>query len=237
MSLFSWRPALLPAAVLGSFTHLVLDGVTYGGVPLWWPFAYGRVSFPLFHWLVAWLLPVSALPLLAHAAGRLSRRRVIQAGALAVAALVVLAGVRLSTRPWGEPEGARVYSTDSETAWVVATPLPNGSWEVTLVKGDARTGPLWFRDEVPSGAAQAVERARDTDAYRGFRLGSFGPVVTAATPMPGDGWNVTFTDVAQRYEALVLEPGWTPADPREGWGYVSLAVTADGSTRALHRGW
>jgi membrane-bound metal-dependent hydrolase YbcI (DUF457 family) len=237
MSLFAWRPALVPAAVLGSFTHLLLDGVTYGGVPLWWPFAHGRVTFPLFHWLVGWLLPISAIPLVAHGLGRLSRRRVVQAGALVVALLVVVGGVRLWARPWDEAEGARVYSTGSELEWVVATPLPNGTWELVLVRGEARSRPAWFADAVPPEAAEAVERAKDTHAYRGFLLGSFGPVVTSASRMAEGSWNVTFTDAAQRYEALFLDPRWTPAESPEEWGYVSVAVAPDGGARALHRGW
>lgn len=237
MGLFAWRPAFLTAAVLGSYTHLLLDGLTYGGVPLWWPFAYGRVTFPVYHWLVFWLLPVAGLPLALHAFGRLPRRRVVQAGALVVALLLAVGGLRLATRPWGEPEGTLVYTTNSDFAWVVATPLPNGSWELRTVRGDERSDPAWFRDDAPPEAADAIGRAKGTAAYRGFLMGSFGPRVTTAERLPEGTWNVTFTDVAQRYEATVLEPRWTPASTPEAWGYASFLVFPDGRVEPTHRGW
>ena len=235
MSLFAWRPALVPAAVLGSYTHLLLDAVTYGGVPLWWPFAFGRVMFPLYHWLVFWLLPVAALPLALHAFGRLSRPRVVQAGALVVVLLLAVGAYRWAQRPSDEPAGTLVFSTNDADAWVVVRPLPNGTWEVALARGGARLDPAWFGDDFPPEAADAIARARGTDAYRGFLMGSFGPVVTTARPQEG-AWNVTIVDVAQRYESM-LEPRWTPADTPEAWGYVSFLVWPDGRVDVTHRGW
>ena len=235
MSLFAWRPALVPAAVLGSFTHLLLDMVTYAGVPLWWPFAFGRVSFPVYHWLVFWMLPVAGAPLVFHAFGKLSRREVVAAGAFVVVLLLLIGGYRLSQRPWDEPEGARVYSTNHADQWVVARPHANGSWEVELVHHGERSQPAWFSSNVPDEARDAVGRARDHDAYRGFLMGSFGPVVTRAERNPEGGWNVSFIDVAQRYEAL-HGPRWTPYEPFEEWGYVKFQVDGD-RIRVLHRGW
>lgn len=235
MGLFAWRPVLVPAAILGSYTHLLLDGVTYGGVPLWWPFAYGRVSFVLYHWLVFWTLPIGGLALLLHAIGKLSRRWVIVSGAVVVALLLVVGGVRLWTRPDAQ-EGELVYSTRSDREWVVIRQLENGTWEAQRALGDERRDPMWFREDVPAEAAWAVEAAKETDAYRGFRMGSFGPVVHRAEPLPSGAWNVTITDVAQRYEAL-HEPAWTPATPFEAWGYVAFVVSPGAGVEVTHRGW
>ena len=234
-SLYVWRPALVPAAVLGSWTHLVLDGITYSGVPLLWPFAFGRVGFPLFHWLVWWLFPVGVLVLALHAARRLSRRRVVQAGALVVVALVLVAGVRAATRPWDAGEDERVFPRNSMLEWTVAQPHENGSWLVQTERAGARSDPQWFEAREPAEADGAVDRARSTDAYRGFRMGSFGPVVVTAL-REGDVWNVTFTDVAQRYEAL-RGPRWSPTEPFEAWGYVAFRVHDDGRIDVTHRGW
>lgn len=235
MSLFAWRRGLVPAAVLGSYTHVLLDGVTYGGVPLWWPFADGRWGFPLFHWLVFWLLPVSAIPLLFHTLGKLRRRDMVAAGALVVAILVGLGAFRAAMRPWDEPEGSLVYSTESELEWIVARPAGNGSWELETVRGDERTRRIWFSNDVPPDAEDEVARVLDTDAYRGFLMGSFGPRVTRAEPHPAGGWNVTVSDVVQRYEAM-HGPDWAPSEPFEEWGYVSFRVDGD-SIEVLHRGW
>lgn len=234
-SLFAWRPALVPAAVIGSWTHLVLDGITYSGVPLLWPFAFGRVGFPLFHWLVWWLFPVGVVVLALHAARRLSRRRVVQAGALVVIALVLVATVRATTRPWDVADDERVFPRNSMQEWVIAKPHDNGSWLVQTQRAGERFDPQWFEAREPPEAAEAIERARGTSAYRGFLMGSFGPVVTTAD-REAAGWNITFTDAAQRYEA-VRDPRWTPTRPFDAWGYVSFVVRDDGGIAVTHRGW
>jgi membrane-bound metal-dependent hydrolase YbcI (DUF457 family) len=233
--LFVWRPVLVPAAILGSFTHLLFDIVTYAGVPLFWPFAYGRVSLFLFHWVVIWILPLAGVVMVLHMMGRMSRRRVVQAGAALVALLVLLAGVRLATRPWDEGEDALIYSRSSELEWTVVKPLPNGSFEAYLYRLGERGEPMWFASDVPPNATAAVEKALATPAFKGFLLGSFGPVVTRAAATPSGGWNVTFTDVAQRFEAL-HGPQWTPSDEFEEWGYLALVVEDD-RVRPLHTGW
>lgn len=236
MSLFTWRPVLVPAAILGSLTHLVLDGVTYSGVPLLWPFSFARVGFPLFHWLVWWLFPVGALVLALHAVGRLSRRRVVQAGALVVVALLVVASVRVVTRPSAAdlPEGALVFPASSELAWTIATPIPDGSWRVETYRDGRLQDPVEFFHRAPEEAAEAIARVTETGAFKGFRMGSFGPVVTQAH-REGEAWNVTFLDVAQRYEAL-HDPRWTPAEPFEDWGYVTFLVRGE-EIDVVHRGW
>jgi membrane-bound metal-dependent hydrolase YbcI (DUF457 family) len=231
--LFAWRPGLALVAVVGSWTHLVLDGVTLAGVPLLWPLAFGRFGYPLFHWLVFWLFPLGALALGAHALGRLSRRGVVMAGALIVVALIVVAGVRVATRP--DLEDAYVYPRASDLEWIVVQPLANGSWAAATHRLGVESSPLVFQTLVPDEAREAVAAARATAAYRGFLMGSYGPVATHAEPTPQGGWNVTITDVAQRYEAL-HDPRWTPTDPFEDWGYVRFHVDGE-RVEVLHRGW
>lgn len=233
--LFAWRPALAGAAVLGSWTHLLLDSVTYAGVPLWWPFAFGRVAVGPFHWLVFWLLPVSALALGLHAFGRLSRRRVVAAGALVVAALVVVAGVRAATFPRDEPEGAQVHARSSPLEWTVLVPHANGSWEGYVTRLGERGESAWYVPAEPPEARDAVARAKGTDAWRGFLMGSFGPVVVQATPAGEGAWRVVLLDVAQRHEAT-HDPDWTPVEPFEEWGYVQLLVTEE-RVEVEHAGW
>lgn len=233
-SLFAWRRALVPAAVLGSWTHLVLDGITYSGVPLLWPFAFGRVGFPLFHWLVFWLLPIGGLALLLHAFGRLSRRGVIATGAVVAVILIVIAGARATLRPADVEGDALVFSRNQMNEWTILDPSPNGTWRATLLRDGVAADVGWFEPDEPPAAADAIARARDTGAYKGFLMGSFGPTVIVAEPSD-DGWRVTFTDVAQRWEAL-HDPRWTPTMPHDEWGYVQFLVDGTDVT-VLHRGW
>lgn len=233
MGLFAFRPRLVVAAATGAWTHLVLDAVTYSGVPLLWPFVDGRFGFMLFHWLVFWLFPVGAIVLGLHMIGRLSRRRVVQAGALVVVVLLVLAGVRAASRPDVE-DGQLVFPTKRELSWVVATPHANGTWVLETHRLGDRSDAVWFEPNEPEAATDAIARAKATDAYRGFRMGSFGPQVVVAV-QEAAGWNVTILDIAQRYEAMHA-PRWAPSEPYEEWGYVRFLVRDDGID-VLHRGW
>lgn len=230
---FAWRRAFLPAIVLGSWTHLVLDGVTLAGVPLLWPFASGRWTLGIFSWLVIWLLPVCAAVLGLHTWGRLDRRGVVVSGAVVVAILVVVGGFRVATRPDVAP-GELVFPRESASEWLVATPAPSG-WTLATESGGIRRDMQDFEDVEPPEAAEAVARARDTGNYRGFLMGRYGPEVVVAVAA-SDGWDVTFTDAAQRYEAL-RDPRWTPTEPDlDAWGYVRFTVTSD-AVAVVHRGW
>ncbi len=235
LSAFAWRPAIGVAAALGSLSHLALDAVTFGGVPLAWPFVDGRVTLGIFGWLVWWLFPVGVVVIALHAWGRLGPRRVVVAGALVVAALVVVAGVRLAERPW-PGDGALVFPTDRDLVWMVATPAANGSWLVESSRLGARSDPAWFEPSTPPGAEGAFAIVRDSDAYRGFLLGAFGPVVERAERRADGGWNVSFVDVAQRYYATHA-PSWTTTDPHDAWGLLALVVREDRVTAVTHRGW
>lgn len=228
--LLRWRPSFMLAAVLGAWSHLALDALTLSGIPLWWPFSFGRVSIQLYSWLIWWLFPICGIVLLLHWRGRLDTRRVAQAGVLVVTILIILAGVRVATRPSGE----FVYPRTSEFEWVVLTPLANGSWEASLHRMGETTNTMTFSSLTPDAARSAIETARTHGSYKGWLMQSYGPVVTTAVPTTG-GWNVTFIDVAARFDAL-NNPRWTPAKPFEAWGQVSLVVTSEGVTPTV-RGW
>lgn len=231
LALVAWRPGLALAAVLGSMTHLLLDILTYAGVPLLWPFAEGRVSLRVYGWLLfEMLLPLTVVSAL-HLWGKATRRHVIVVGALAVAYLLVVGGMRLAERP-AEPEGGHVFPRTKGEGWLVLTPHANGSWEARADGHEAQ----WYADDAPPEAAEAIARAEDTHTFRGFRMGLFGPLVTTARPLPdASGWNVTFVAVAQRYEAL-HDPSWTPTRPHDRWGMMGFEVRGD-EVRETWRGW
>lgn len=234
-SLFAWRPALVPVAVLGSLTHLLFDAVTFAGVPLFWPFADGRVSLQFYHWIVGYAFFPAVIVLALHAFGRLSRRGVVAGAAVVLAILLVVGGVRAWSRPVDVGDGALVFPRGSELEWSVLRALPNGSWEARLHRLGVEGPPVFFEPSVPPEAEAAVAAARDTAAFRGFVMGSFGPNVVRAEPLGDGGWNVTFVDVAQRFEAL-NGPRWTPVEPFDEWGYVRFHVRG-ADVVVVHRGW
>lgn len=235
LAAFGWRWAFVPAAILGAWTHLALDGITLAGVPALFPFSDARATAQHFHWLVWWMFPPAAIALALHAFGKLSHRRVARAGVVAVALLVALAGFRAWTKPPLE-EGAFAFPRSSELEWIVVRPLANGSWEAALWTWGSFAEFDAYADDVPAGAESAVARAKDTNAYRGFVLGLYGPMTTRAEPRADGGWNVTFFAVAQRFEAS-HDPRWTPTEPEpEDWGYVTIAVRGE-AVEVTHRGW
>lgn len=235
---FAWRPAFVPLAVLGSWTHLVLDGVTLSGVPALWPFVDGRWTLNVFSWLVAWMFPIGLAVLGLHAWGRVGPRGALAAGVAFAVLLVALGGWRLAERP--DAEGGLVFPRESAGEWLLVEPYRDG-WVVSLHdEGDTSdpVGPLrdavLYPHDVPPGAEEAVARAKATAAWRGFAMGSYGPQTTVAAPV-AEGWDVLVTDVAQRYEAT-HGARWTPTEPFEDWGYVRFTVGPDAVT-VTHRGW
>ncbi|MEA3199530.1 MAG: inner membrane protein [Thermoplasmata archaeon] len=233
--LFAWRWTFVPVLVLGSWTHLALDSVTFAGVPALFPLSDARQSLELYHWLIDWMLPVSALVLALHAWGKLSYR-----GTLACAAVIVLVlagiGVQRALERPAAAEGQLVFPRPSAAEWTIAQRLPNGTWEAFLWtrEGGPRDAQV-FPDDAPPDALGAIAQAEASDAYKGFHLGHYGPLVTRAHLIAG-GWHVDFYDVAQRYDAT-RPAGWTPADPYTEWGLESFDITSAGGVVETHRGW
>ncbi|HEX2065540.1 MAG TPA: metal-dependent hydrolase, partial [Candidatus Thermoplasmatota archaeon] len=155
-----WARGTVLAALLGSLTHLALDSVTYGGVPLLWPFASGRVMWPAFHWLVWWLFPIGLALIGLHLWGRLDRRAMVACGAAFVLVLAGVAAVRLAGRPEAPP-GGHVYPRGDVGEWVVLWP-EEGGWRAELVRDGAVANSTRFLGSVPPGAEEAVARARAT---------------------------------------------------------------------------
>ncbi len=226
-----WRPGFPAAILFGSWSHLLLDGVAHHGVPALWPFVDRAYSLEVYYWIVWWLAPVSLVPLVLRWRGRWSNLRVLQAGAVVLVVLVVLAGVRLAARPDVGADG-EVYSQNSPFEWVRAHREPNGTWRLELVRGPAILDRAWYEASVAGEAGSAVDDVRATLAYRGFVMASTGPLVARAEPGPG-GWNVTIIDALQRFEVRQA-PTWAPERYVEQAGILEARVTADG-VRILRR--
>lgn len=123
-----FRASFLFAAVLGSWSHLVLDIVTLNGVPAFWPFVDTRYSLGIFHWLVPWMFPVSLVILLLHVWGKLGRPIVRVSGTTLLVVLLVIGGLRLE----GQPE---VLIAPAERETLLRT--DSGDWEPVVVAHDS----------------------------------------------------------------------------------------------------
>ncbi|MBW3582628.1 MAG: metal-dependent hydrolase [Euryarchaeota archaeon] len=228
LGIFRWRNGFIPAAILGSWTHLVLDGLTYSGVPLLWPFAAGRVTLHLFHWIIDWFFPIGLVVIALHLFRRFDRIAVARAGVALVLAMVILAGARFGNMPDPEEPGALVFPRDDPKEWTVLVPV-DGGWEGRLWRDGRYAGIMTFHDDRQPGSEEAIETARSSDAYKGFLMGSFGPVIIQSH-QEGDRWTVIFIDVAQRFEAAT-GPEWTPTQESwsragtQDWGYLELSVS------------
>lgn len=231
---FRFRPGFIPVTILGAWTHLLLDLFTYAGVPLWWPFSFERVSYPFYHWIVVWLFPVLLVVLGLHLWGKLGTRHIAGVGAVVIVVLLVLAGVRDHYRP--DLTDGEAYPRGKVVEWTVVRPVEGGYEAILYTRGVPDPGSrAFYPDEIEPGTEPAVAQAKDTAAYRGFRMGLVGPVATLSFAADNGTVFVTFTDVAARFEAT-HEPRWTPTDPHEEWGYVSFRVEGDDIVVA-HKGW
>lgn len=227
-----WRRGHVAAALLGSLTHLVLDGITYGGVPLLWPWTSHRFTLGLFGWLVIWLAPLGALAIALHLFGRLSAKRMAWAGVVVVALLMATAGVRFASMPQTEP-GEELYARSSHREWMVLQEEVEG-WSVRLMRDRLPEGRWQNASHLPPGSEAPVALAMDTNAYRGFLLSTFGPIVTQAQSQNGS-WEVTFTAVVPHFDAT-HDARWTPAQPRESWGKLIVEVEGE-EVRVRQWGW
>lgn len=223
MAAWEASPRLLLLAMAASYTHLALDLLTVWGVPLLYPWALDRFSL---NWFSYGVMP--ALPVSAYLAWRLLRgtatERVLRGCAVALALVMVVAGtVRVATRP--EVEGAEsVQPGTLEWQWRTYERTDEG-WDVTWWSFGRptmeRTYPTGLPAD-PEGQA-ALDAARDTDAYRAFRLYAYGPEAVQVERE----WNVTFLDLLARAQADGSAFRFRGAID-DDWGTLRMRVDVDG---------
>lgn len=239
---YRFRLVFVPVAILGAWSHLALDTVTYTGIPWLWPFSMGRLNFPIFHYIVLWMFPAVLVILFLHVRRTLAVHQVAWLGAVLIVAMLVLAGARVHYRPdvsADEAEFVRAYPRGAFREWTVVR--CDAQQEVCSAQlyrdGAPQDLPVAYQTVRQPGTDEAVAQARATSSYRGFLMGAFGPIITEATVIdPTNGTvQVVFTDVAAHFEAA-HEPRWTPAEPKEAWGYVVFHITGR-AVEVVHDGW
>ncbi len=218
----SWIRAA-PWIALGAWSHLVLDGVTIGGVPLFWPISD-------VNWSAGWFffMPLAALLVSTFVVGRHVRalwrsrragvpfvawnRRTWQVVLVAfVIALSATGAVRLASAPSGEAWPAPLM-----WRWYTLSDAENGTREFTEDGWGRADAPMWFRNVFPEAASAHVEACQQSLAYRAWRWEVIGPIATFAEPayrashVGPDQWIVQFTDVLGVYTR--------EARPGAAWG-------------------
>lgn len=247
---YRFRPGFVPVAIVGSWVHLLFDMITYTGVPALWPFSFERTGINLFHYIIIWFVPIILLVLALHLWGKVRLHHVAWTGVVLVAVMILIAGARVHYAPrfddasgfWdpaadGHDEGSEVlvFSRNSIVQYTVVWPVPEG-WMAALYDTGRWSGePVLFEERIENGTEEAIRRTQDTNGYRGFRMGVFGPVVTEAVWLDETTVQVVYTDVAARFESS-LDPAWTPAVDDDEWGYVAFHVTG-GDVKTLQEGW
>lgn len=219
-----FTPAMLVVALVFSYSHLALDGITMWGVPLLFPFSLARWSVDWYFYSVAWAIPVSAafLWLLWRRAPPV---RLKQVGVLLIAVLVLSGAVRAAYRP-APDDAIRVFPNGMEWQWASVHERAGGYEVKTWSWGLEDEGALFPATRLDGQAARdAVQRARDSDVGKGFLLYSGWPVAVEAEPAEAGAWNVTFTDVMRR--AQMVDARW-PWSAIEDYGRLELVVDAAG---------
>jgi membrane-bound metal-dependent hydrolase YbcI (DUF457 family) len=237
LSWLRWRRSYLLVGALGGLTHLVLDGITYGGIPLFYPLSNERYTIPIYSWLLIWVAPLAAGTILLFLTGKASPRRVIQITAIILVFMIINAGVRLENRPIIQ-EDEQAFPRSSYREWIVLTPDPDGEGWFTQLHVDGHPQePQWHnQSHIAPGSERAVETAKATNAYKGLHLNVFGPIITETTIHEEGGWTINFTAIVPRFDAL-NDPPWTPTHPEvHEWGLLIMHVEAD-QVEVIRHGW
>ncbi len=232
-----WRAAYIPTAVLGGFSHLLLDAWTYGGVPLWWPITSQAVSLNLYPWLLIWMVPPAGIVTVLWLLGRLSTRRVAIFTIVLVLLVAANGGIRIAERP---PilEEEQAYPRSMYQEWIVLTPDQENedAWFVQIYFDGRPQEPQWHNQtRIEPGSEDALRLAKETNDHRGFTMNTFGPIIIETEPLDDHTWEITFTAIVARLDAK-SDPAWTPTRPHEDWGLLRMHVTNE-TVQTLHRGW
>jgi membrane-bound metal-dependent hydrolase YbcI (DUF457 family) len=200
LAAFRLAPATCVAAVLGAWSHLLLDWPTITGVAAAWPFSLQRATLNLYFFGVLFATPVSAWAVWRLYRGTLPRPLLLRAAALCALLLLASGALRAATMPHGLPAEDVVVPTPNDLRWVVAVPEAQG-WVVhdhDALRGDGAAHE--FQGNLSAAAIPALVAAEGTGAYRTWAWNNPTPLLNA-TPL-ADGWRIEFRDAIALHRNL-----------------------------------
>lgn len=226
---------------IGAWSHLVLDGITITGVPLFWPFSNARFSAEWFFFGVPYLLPVSLVAWIWVWRRKASDRFVRAAFATLVLVLLVAGGVRAYSYPRDLVGDEDVTPGPVEWQWIVSRRNETGVIVYGTRFGGERQDELFLSEANRTQAADAVAACASRPGYVPWRWSLWGLDVVNATAGDEGGWRVVYYDsgewYADRHPSLRLwrSPARELSDPDFA---ARCLVEPDGTAHFLRsRGW
>ncbi|RLG50263.1 MAG: hypothetical protein DRN96_08165 [Thermoproteota archaeon] len=115
-----FKPAHLPYAVAGALSHITLDYLTTGGIPVFYPLSARRYAADLFYYIDP-LVAVASFPLSLALAMRVAGKRAILAFSLYLLAYGAarLAFKLIALRAAASLAASRVYPTPLPNRWLI----------------------------------------------------------------------------------------------------------------------
>lgn len=196
---FSWP--LLLVAMAASQTHLLLDWLTFWGVPLLYPWSTERFTIGFAFYNVMLALPLSLWLCWRIARGTLTPRILRVGGTALIAVLVLSCAFRVGLRP-PESEWDVAHATTWEWQWTTMEREEDG-WRATdwswLEPGEQR----FYPDDRPATPEEeaALAAAKASLRYARFHLYAGGPETVHIEPREDGAYNVTFADLMGRNQA------------------------------------
>lgn len=190
---------VLPALLLGAWSHLLLDATTITGIPLVWPAHEHRFTTGWFFFSVPYMILVVGGVWIPHLR-RPRSDRYVKVGLAACLGVLALAGaIRAVTYPYEAPADARVTPGPFDWRWTVSDRNETGVL-VSGVEWQTRLPPAFYLEANATDSAPARRACQEDAAFTSWKWNLWGLPVVDARPHADGGWQLRFRDSARLYE-------------------------------------
>lgn len=189
-----WERGMVPALVTGAWTHLVLDGMTITGTPVFWPFTDARFTLDWFFFGVTYLMPVSLVALIKLLRGTASDRFVKISFGILVLLLSVAGGIRAHSYPENLSGDEDVTPGPVDWRWYVSDRNETGVRVYQTTWGGGVDAEMFLPEHNRTQAASAIAACERQVGYTPFQWSLWGLPVVNATRTPEGGWSIRFDD-------------------------------------------
>lgn len=239
-ALIRWDRSMVPALVIGAWTHLVLDGLTITGTPALWPLDSGRYTMNWFFFGVTYLMPVSLVALVKLLRGTASDRFVKGSALLLLGLLLVAGAIRAYSFPRDLDGGEDVTPGPLDWRWYVSERNETGVRVYQTGWGGALAGETFLPEPNRTQAAAAISACEKHPGYVPFRWSLWGHAVTNATRTEEGGWRIRYDDSAKILSSRVPDFRLWRSPARESSEAEGALCLVDASGKAVfqrERGW